>query len=336
MREPLSVSLDEFVQCLYTFCQRVPRRRVRVKAALYLSASRARYRIHAVAEATGLSAATLRAWERRYGIPEPTRGESGYRLYTERDVEQVRRMVELGETGVAPSEAARIVRAEISQADAIPVDDAPGADSDAYDAMVSRIVAAAEALDQTTLEREIYTAMGMGSAWDVYQKVLSPVLEHIGAHWESGRLTVGHEHLASHAIGTALRSLVRLLIRPGASRVVLLACVEDEQHDLPLYGVAVLAAALGWLPRVLGVRTPPAALAPVVEGARPALVGLSVTVPLVPDDPEALFAAYGEACGEVRWLVGGAAARRYRDAIEAAGGELFDGDSAALRAVLED
>lgn len=329
------MSLDDFVQCLYTFCQRVPRRSVRVKAGRQLSASRARYRIHAVAEATGLSAATLRAWERRYGIPEPTRGESGYRLYTERDVEQVRRMVELGADGVAPSEAARIVRAEISQADAIPVDDAPAADSDAYDAMVTRIVAAAEALDQTTLEHEIYTAMGMGSAWVVYQKVLSPVLEEIGASWESGRISVGHEHLASHAIGTALRSLVRLLTRPGASRVIVLACVEDEQHDLPLYGVAVLAAALGWLPRILGVRTPPAALAPVVESAHPALVGLSVTVPLVPDDPKALFAAYGKACGEVRWLVGGAAAGRYRAAIEAAGGELFADDASALRTVLE-
>ena len=39
------------------------------------------YRIHVVAEMTGIPAATLRAWERRYGIPSPERTASGYRLY---------------------------------------------------------------------------------------------------------------------------------------------------------------------------------------------------------------------------------------------------------------
>lgn len=301
-----------------------------------MAASTARFRIHTIAEATGLSTATLRAWERRYGIPEPTRGESGYRLYTERDLEQVQRMVELGALGISPSEGARLVRAEARQADAMGVDEAPPDGTDAFDAMVNRLSAAAESLDQADLETALYTALGMGSAWQVYHRILSPVLARLGASWAEGRISVGHEHLASHAIGTALRSLVRLLTRPDASRVLLLACVEDEQHDLPLYGVAVLAATLGWLPRVLGPRTPPAALAPVVQRHRPALIGLSVTVALVPPDPRKLFREYAKACGEVRWLVGGAMARTYRVPIEAAGGAVFGGDAEGLRALLEE
>lgn len=300
-----------------------------------MPSSNARYRINAVAEATGLSTASLRAWERRYGIPTPTRGDSGYRLYTESDIGQVKRMVELGDQGVAPSEAARIVRAEAMQAAAIPVDEPPRADSDAYDAMVARLVAAAEALDQETLEQELYAAMGMGSAWTVYARVLSPVLVAVGDGWAAGTISVGQEHLASQALGTALRSLVRLLRRPEAGRVMLLACVEDEQHDLPLYGVAVLAATLGWQPRVLGPRTPPDALGSVVSQTRPALIGLSVTVDLVPPDPKRLFARYGEVAGDVPWVVGGAASPRYRREIEAAGGRVFAGEPEALRALLE-
>ena len=38
-----------------------------------------RYRIQSVAEMTGVSAATLRAWERRYGIPAPRRTAAAYR-----------------------------------------------------------------------------------------------------------------------------------------------------------------------------------------------------------------------------------------------------------------
>jgi len=300
-----------------------------------VASSNARYRINAVAEATGLSTASLRAWERRYGIPNPTRGESGYRLYTESDIGQVKRMVELGGQGVAPSEAARIVRIEIRQAAAIPVDDAPSADSDAYRAMVSRLVAAAESIDQDTLEAELYTAMGMGSAWTLYERIISPVLAAVGDGWAAGRISVGQEHLASHAFGTVLRNLVRLLRRPDAGRVIVLACVEDEQHDLPLYGVAVLAATLGWLPRILGPRTPPAALAGVVEQTRPALIGLSVTVELVPEDPAGLFEAYTQAAGGVPWVLGGAAAQRYVNEVEAAGGRVFAGGSKALRSLLE-
>lgn len=300
-----------------------------------LASSNARYRINAVAEATGLSTASLRAWERRYGIPSPTRGDSGYRLYTEADIDQVKRMVELGEQGVAPSEAARIVRAEIQQAAAIPVDAPPAENSDAYRAMVVRLLAAAEALDQDTLESELYTAMGMGSAWTVYERILSPVLVAVGDGWAEGRISVGQEHLASQALGTALRSLVRLLRRPESGRVIVLACVDGEQHDLPLYGVAVLAATLGWQPRVLGPRTPWDALAPVVQQTRPALIGLSLTVELVPEDPAALFAAYGKAAGNVPWVLGGKSAARYAAHVEAAGGQVFGGGPSELRALLE-
>ena len=45
-----------------------------------------------VAERTGLAAGTIRMWEQRYGFPEPRRTPSGYRVYTEQDVEVLRRV----------------------------------------------------------------------------------------------------------------------------------------------------------------------------------------------------------------------------------------------------
>src|SRR5437879_12460099 len=43
----------------------------------------------AVVHHTGVPAPTLRAWERRYGILAPRRGENDYRLYSERDMMMV-------------------------------------------------------------------------------------------------------------------------------------------------------------------------------------------------------------------------------------------------------
>jgi acyl-CoA hydrolase len=66
-----------------------------------------RFRINVVAETTGIPEATLRAWERRYQVPKPSRTPSGYRLYSQNDVAQVKRMRELCEAGISPADAAK-------------------------------------------------------------------------------------------------------------------------------------------------------------------------------------------------------------------------------------
>ena len=50
-------------------------------------------KIKDVAERTGVAAATIRMWEQRYGFPAPQRTASGYRQYSERDVEAIRTVV---------------------------------------------------------------------------------------------------------------------------------------------------------------------------------------------------------------------------------------------------
>ena len=45
-----------------------------------------RYNIKAVVQQTSVNISTLRAWEQRYGIPNPKRSEHGHRLYSQRDV----------------------------------------------------------------------------------------------------------------------------------------------------------------------------------------------------------------------------------------------------------
>ncbi|HKP90694.1 MAG TPA: DICT sensory domain-containing protein [Thermoleophilaceae bacterium] len=57
--------------------------------------------IREVASQTGVSAATLRMWEARYGFPVPERLPSGHRRFTEEDVEQVRRVVADREAGLS-------------------------------------------------------------------------------------------------------------------------------------------------------------------------------------------------------------------------------------------
>jgi DNA-binding transcriptional MerR regulator len=57
------------------------------------------YEIHEVAELTGLAAARLRAWERRYEVVRPRRMANGYRAYTADQVALLRAYARLIESG---------------------------------------------------------------------------------------------------------------------------------------------------------------------------------------------------------------------------------------------
>lgn len=56
--------------------------------------------LKAVSRRTGIPAATLRTWERRYGFLRPVRSANGYRLYGEQEIAQVLQVKRLLEQGV--------------------------------------------------------------------------------------------------------------------------------------------------------------------------------------------------------------------------------------------
>lgn len=72
-----------------------------------------RYRIETVSAMTGLPTAMLRAWERRYGLVAPDRGASGYREYTDEEVEVFRRAKALVDRGYKIGEVAKLGRAAL-------------------------------------------------------------------------------------------------------------------------------------------------------------------------------------------------------------------------------
>ncbi|MDB6443036.1 MULTISPECIES: MerR family transcriptional regulator [Pseudomonas] len=65
--------------------------------------------IREVSRLTGVNPVTLRAWERRYGLIQPTRTDSGHRLYSLGDIEKVRSILAWIERGVAVSKVSKIL-----------------------------------------------------------------------------------------------------------------------------------------------------------------------------------------------------------------------------------
>jgi len=288
------------------------------------------YRIRAVSEMTGVATATLRAWERRYGFPSPSRSDASYRLYSGHDVDRVKRMQALVDGGLAPSEAAKEVLSE----EAAPPEAA--AESDVYEQSAARIVQAARLIDTNALSQEIRRALLLDSGLAAFRQILRPALVRIGEMWHAGEISVAGEHAATHLIATAVLDLVRLQPVSAEAPRALLACFPDEHHGVPLYGAALELATWGYRPIVLGPRTPAVAIARGIEALAPAIVGLSVTVaPGAPGTTREIVDGYGDAVGTVPWIVGGAAANAMRTFIEARGGHVMPDDPKETRALVD-
>jgi DNA-binding transcriptional MerR regulator len=77
------------------------------------AANRPIYSIGAVAHMLDVPAATLRAWEERYGVVVPERGEGTHRLYTRQQVEQLRYVKGQIDAGMSASDAHRLLEDEL-------------------------------------------------------------------------------------------------------------------------------------------------------------------------------------------------------------------------------
>lgn len=238
--------------------------------------------VGAAAGRLGVAPATVRSWERRYGLGPGGRSHGGHRRYTEADLNRLLRMQELVNRGQAPAAAARVVLGE--QGSGNPSAARPGGAAITRTAGGSapprpnrgggpggRVLAvpgaspevrglarAAGRLDADAAAGQVgdlLVSRGVGRTWN---EVLRPVLVSIGVRWV--RAGVDVEHVLSEAIMDALRSYRAFLPRPVPGRPVLLACGPDEQHTLPLHALASALAERRVPLRLLGGRVPTTAL----------------------------------------------------------------------------
>jgi len=294
------------------------------------------YRIRTVSEVTGVSSATLRAWERRYGVPAPSRTPSAYRLYSEEDVALIIKMRDHVKAGMAPAEAARVLLSEPASAAPHPATSGlPHPEGDPFIAASIRIVDATKRFDPDALEDEVSKTLTLGPAVGIFERTLGPALREIGDLWHAGTITVAQEHLASNVLGGTLIHLLRLAQPADATRRIALACFADEDHVLGLYGVGLRFASWGYRTLMLGARTPPPAIARVVDSLAPDLVGLSVTIPPPPPRARELVDAYADACRSTAWVIGGDGAEAMRSWIEERGGICVGRDLSSARQNIE-
>jgi len=203
--------------------------------------------IHEASLALGVPAPTLRAWERRYGVPLTRRSEGGHRRYTEAALRELRLMRDEIARGRRAGEAARSVRALLEQ-------------SGAARGLVDDFLDASDRLDPARMRAVLDRAVETLSLDTAVDEVLMPGMRQVGLRWETGRCDVAQEHMSTEAARGWLSRLAAFAPVPSSDAPVLLACGPRDLHTLGLEALGVLLAYRGRPCRVLGARTPAATL----------------------------------------------------------------------------
>ncbi|NLA67667.1 MAG: cobalamin B12-binding domain-containing protein [Gammaproteobacteria bacterium] len=221
--------------------------------------------VKAAAELSGLTPATLRAWERRYGAVVPHRDARGRRVYDAAMVERLARLHGLVDRGHPISQLATLDDAALERL----LQERRSAGYGGLDALPERMLDAVADYRVDAFDRELSVAIATLPLSVLLARVVGPLLREVGLRWADGRLAIAQERLVSSLLRARLLSVLDQHPRERRPRL-LFATLSGERHELGLLGAALHACDAGIPVLYLGTELPPEELARVADrlGAR--------------------------------------------------------------------
>ncbi|MDD0973019.1 MerR family transcriptional regulator [Pseudomonas fontis] len=241
--------------------------------------------IREVSRLTGINPVTLRAWERRYGLIQPTRTESGHRLYSRADIDEVRSILGWIERGVAVSKVGRILAKSHSLKEQVAEPQATGAAND-WAQCQAQIRQAVTAFDERRLEQAYGQIFASYPQVVVFQDILMPV-------WQE--LRVAHDGFGRVSEWLFLDGFLRARVAQRLQRArdqqevsVVLAAIPGQCRELELLVAALMLGTSEIAVSVLALGQPVEELSLVCERMAPHALVLFSNHPPAADLPKRL------------------------------------------------
>jgi MerR family transcriptional regulator, light-induced transcriptional regulator len=219
-----------------------------------------RYTLNDLEKLTGIKAATIRIWERRYRLISPHRTSTNRRWYENDDLTYLINISILHRNNIKISKIAALTGAELEEKAALLSKDT----SDAGIQIDSLILAMISFNENSVNEILLRTIINTGFE-DCFTGMVFPFLRRVGLMWHTGSAGIGAEHFISNIFRKRLIAAIDAL--PPATvawkKKIIMFLPEDELHELGLLFYAYLIRKLGHELIYLGQSTPFAALAQV-------------------------------------------------------------------------
>jgi MerR family transcriptional regulator, light-induced transcriptional regulator len=241
------------------------------------------YNLKAVVQETGIKPDTLRAWERRYGLPDPNRSSGGHRLYSQRDIDTLLWLMARQNEGLTISRAVELWRSvEGEGRDPLRIPEYASVDTnlppvqgEEIEILRKRWAEACLAFDERTAERILAQSFAIYPVEVVCLDILQKGMSDIGKGWYEGKVSVQQEHFSSALAMRRIDAMLGASPQPTRTGRILIACAPGEEHVFSQMLLQLLLRRRGWETIYLGANVPLDRLESSLDHVRPHLVILT-------------------------------------------------------------
>ncbi len=236
------------------------------------------YSIKAITSLTGLTAETLRAWERRYSCIMPERNSTGRRFYSQQDLEKLTLLVSLTHNGHSIGKLASLDNQQLRDFQ----EQVTTQPSNEPSPLLTQIV---DSLKQYRIERceqLLKKALIAAEPLDYARDILLPALQTVGQLWHDGKLNIAQEHMFSGCIKRIILSMVNNLHHHSKNNpAMLFATPSGDPHEFGILVSCLIAANQGFNCYYLGADLPGKDIIEACQHLKPnvIVVGLVKTPP---------------------------------------------------------
>ncbi|MGB3049597.1 MAG: MerR family transcriptional regulator [Polyangiales bacterium] len=250
------------------------------------------YPMRVVSRLSGLTADTIRVWERRYQAVNPERTGGNKRRYSG---SQVRRLVLLRratELGHSIGQVARLQDDDLRRIIGETTQEVTGHKS-IYDAVIEDYLGAVFRFDVQGAEAILTRTAAIVPPLKLTLEVLVPLMRRVGEAWHEGELKIPHEHIISGQLRSLLGTLMRHVEPVVGSPRILVTTPPNHLHEFGAIIGAFMAASRGFEPVYLGANTPFEDISDAATESGSALILLSIARECSPPERESLLAGLG-------------------------------------------
>ena len=241
------------------------------------------YPLQYVTEETGVKADTLRAWERRYGLPNPSRSAGGQRLYSEQDIKIIQWLLMQKKSGKRISQAVTLwkEREERSPNPPFsPTEKSIGTTANAANERENQVLTdtklewmqACLEFNEFKAEQVLFQAFSLFPMETVCTQILQAGLSEIGSLWHRGEVSIQQEHFATQLAVRRMNILISSAPLPLHTETIIIACPEGEQHTFSALMLTLFLRYRGWNVVYLGANLPNSEIRDVIATIQPNLV----------------------------------------------------------------
>jgi methanogenic corrinoid protein MtbC1 len=239
------------------------------------------FNLSVVLNETGLKPDILRVWEKRYGLPKPSRSSGGHRLFSRLDIETVKwlqarqgeglsikhatdlwkELVADGQDPIGEYKRSKAFTPELSPIGGVQLD-----------VMRNKWLEACLAFNRHQADAILNEAFALYPIEHICVEILLKGLSQIGERWYRGLITVQQEHFVSAQIMRRLEALINAAPDPTREQAILIGCPSGELHTFPSLFLSLMLRRRGYQVIDLGADIPFDQLQPTIAAIQPDLV----------------------------------------------------------------